>query len=60
MTKRKNHSAEFKVHVALDAIREELTLAELAKKYGMHAEAIAEEIAALKSNVALDLESKHL
>ena len=36
MTKRKNHSAEFKAKVALDAIGEELTLAELSKKYGVH------------------------
>ena len=36
MIKRKNHSPEFKARVALDAIREELTLAELSKKYGVH------------------------
>lgn len=37
MTKRKNHAPEFKARVALEAIREELTLSELAKKYGVHA-----------------------
>ena len=36
MKKRKNHSPEFKAKVALEAIREELTLAELPKKYGVH------------------------
>jgi transposase-like protein len=31
MKKRKNHSPEFKAKVALEAIREEMTLAELSK-----------------------------
>jgi transposase-like protein len=35
MKKRKNHSPEFKAKVALEAIREEMTLAELSKKYGV-------------------------
>ncbi len=36
MTKRKTYTADFKAKVALEAIREELTLAELSKKYGVH------------------------
>ena len=36
MTKRKNHSADFKAKVPLEAIREDMTEAELAKKYGVH------------------------
>ena len=36
MTKRTRYSTEFKARVALDAIREELTLAELSKKHGVH------------------------
>lgn len=36
MTKRKNLSPEFKARVALEEIREEMTLAELSKKYGVH------------------------
>ncbi|WP_371832267.1 transposase [Paracoccus benzoatiresistens] len=36
MTKRKRYSAEFKAKVALEAIREELTTAELAKKDDIH------------------------
>lgn len=36
MTKRKRYSAEFKAKVALEAIREESTTAELAKKHGIH------------------------
>ncbi len=41
MKKRKNHSADFKARVALEAIREEMTLAELSKKYGVHATQIS-------------------
>jgi len=37
MMKRKNHSVDFKARLALEAIFEELTLSELAKKYGVHA-----------------------
>lgn len=36
MTKRKRYSAEFKAKVALEAIREELTTAELAKKSALN------------------------
>ena len=36
MAKRKNRSPEFKAKVALEAIREEMTLAEFSKKYGVH------------------------
>jgi len=36
MAKRKNYSPAFKAKVALEAIREEMTLAELSKKYGVH------------------------
>jgi len=35
-TKRKRYSAEFKAKVALEAIKGEQTLSELATKYGMH------------------------
>ena len=41
MKKRKNHSPEFKARVALEAIREEMTLAELSKKYGVHVNQIS-------------------
>ncbi len=36
MTKRKRYTAEFRAKVALEAIREELTTAELARRYGVH------------------------
>ena len=36
MTKRKSHSPKFKAKVAFEAIREEMTMAELSKNYGVH------------------------
>ncbi len=39
--KRKNHAPEFKTKVAHETIREKITLAELAKKYGVHANQIS-------------------
>ena len=36
MAKRKTYSAKFKSKVSLEAIRGELTLAELASKYGVN------------------------
>ena len=36
MTKRKDHLPDVKAKVALEAIREEMTLAELSQKYGVH------------------------
>ncbi|MDB3929809.1 transposase [Paracoccaceae bacterium] len=41
MTKRKTHAPEFKAKVALEAIHEDMTLAELSKKYGVHATQIS-------------------
>ena len=41
MAKRRQFTAEFKAKVALEAIRGELTMAELAKKYEVHPNMIA-------------------
>ena len=41
MAKRRQFSAQFKAKVALEAIRGELTMAEIAKKYEVHPNMIA-------------------
>ena len=41
MTTRRRFTAEFKAKVALEAIRGELTVAELARKHGVHPNLIA-------------------
>ncbi|WP_349295422.1 hypothetical protein ABEB22_16155 (plasmid) [Thioclava sp. 'Guangxiensis'] len=52
MAKRKNHSADLKAKVALKAIREEMTLAELPKKYGVHSNMISGWKCAAVTNMA--------
>jgi transposase-like protein len=37
---RRNHAPEFKAKVALEAAREETTITELSRKYGLHANQI--------------------
>ena len=58
MTKRKrrNHSSKFKAKVALEALREEMTLSELAEKYDLHTNQISRWKSALISG-AEDVEN---
>jgi len=51
MAKRKRYSAEFKAKVALDALRGEETMAQLAARYGVHANMIAQWKAKIQEGV---------
>lgn len=42
MSQRKRYSSEFKSKVALEAIQEQSTLAEIASKYGVHPNQVAQ------------------
>lgn len=58
MSKRRNHHPEFKVKVALEAIKGELTLSELAQKYELHPNQIITWKKALLENATGIFEGK--
>ena len=57
-TSRRKHSAEFKAKVALAALREQETIPEIARRYGVHANVIYKWKRQLSENVsrAFDVE----
>ena len=56
---RKKFSAEFKVNVALEFLKEELTIAELAHKYDVHPTQIKEWKATLKTQAKMLFSQKN-
>jgi len=52
MSNRKRYSSEFKAKVALEAIREEETIAQIASKYEIHPNQVSEWKAQAKENMA--------
>jgi transposase len=51
-TSRRTHSAEFKAKVALAALREQETIPEIARRYGVHANVIYKWKRQLSENVS--------
>ena len=54
---RRNHNPAFKAKVALEAVRDEVTVAELARKYGVHANQVRAWKEQLLTNVETLFES---
>ena len=54
---RRNHNPSFKAKVALEAVRDEVTVAELARKYGVHANQVRAWKEQLLANVETLFES---
>jgi len=50
MSNRKRYSAEFKAKVALEALKEQETIAQIASKYGVHPNQVSDWKAQLKEN----------
>lgn len=52
MANRKRHSADFKAKVALEALKEEETIAQIAIKFGIHPNQVSEWKAQAKEGIA--------
>lgn len=57
MSSRKRYSSEFKAKVALEALKEQETIAQIASKYGIHPNQVSEWKAQVKESLAAVFEN---
>ena len=57
MSNRKKYSPDFKAKVALEAIKEEETIAQIASKYGIHPNQVSEWKSQVKEGLSLIFEN---